>query len=74
MERQRNQSEQNNLEKKKKKNVGKVTLPDAKIYYEATAIQTVCTDRRVNIYQWDRTDTLHTYGQLIMDKGVKSTQ
>ena len=56
---------------RKKNKVGRIMLPDIKLYYKVTVIKT-------DIHQWNRIESpdvsLHLYSQLIFDKGSKNIQ
>ena len=62
---------------RKKNKEGGMTLPDFRKFYQATVIKTVWYSHK-NKYMdpWSRIQSpevnLHTYGQLIFDKGGKS--
>ena len=64
---------------RKKNGTGGVNLPDFRLHYEATAIETVWSwhkDRKID--QWNKIESQeinpHTYRQLFFDTGGKNIQ
>lgn len=57
----------------------RLILPVFKTYYKTAIIKIVwCWQKKRQIYQWDRTDSLeidpHKYSQLVFDKRAKATK